>query len=348
MKRLILLINVILFISCTTKPSTALESLSSYKLKFSKISKLEKMPKGLYGMSYVTDGEYIYVINGKSHLNLMTKAISVNNKDIFAYNIETNKWFIYPDNLNAKVYGNAEYIDRNIYIFNGQYQINDGYTIREGANKKVEVFNTKTNNVSIIENNPFPAYQAGSAKWNGKVYVFGGALSQHLISNNLLEYDPKTDEWKRLSDIPYRGQVKGEIIDGVLYIFGGRLGNRRSSKDIYSYDISNDTWNYIGEMPKRLSANAITIHSEFIWLIGDYSNLSRVSVFNTKTNEFINIKSNLLGRRYAGAEIIGNKLFVFGGARESRNSYMHSIQVADITEIEKIISSNRIESNMPY
>ncbi|MFC1527981.1 hypothetical protein ACFL5D_04505 [Candidatus Neomarinimicrobiota bacterium] len=101
-------------------------------------------------------------------------------------------------------------------------------------------------------------------------------------------------------------------------------------------------------MPKRLSANAITMHGEFIWLIGDYSNLSRVSAFNTKTNEFINIKSNLLGRRYAGAEIIGNKLFVFGGARESQNSYVNSIQVADITEIEKIISSNRIDSKMPY
>ena len=357
LKRLILFICAILFISCTNKPNAGPESISNYRLKFSKKSKLASMPKGLYGMSSVNDGKYIYVINGiasnsplrpvsikNTRLNLVNRAIP-NINEIYAYNIVKDEWSSYPDRISAKAYGNAEYIDGNIYIFNGQYRIKDGYSVHEGANKKVEIFDTKTIKISDLENNPHPAYHAWSSTWGNKIYVFGGSHSQSLISNYLLVYDPIKDDWFRLNDMPIRAQTRGEIVDGVLFTFGGYIGNSRKSKEIHSYNIAKDEWKYIGDMPNRLSANAICGNGDLIWLIGDYSNLSRVSVFDTKTNEFINIKTNLLGRRYAGAEIVGDKLYVFGGAKDSQNSFLSSIQVADISEIENLLSSNENSLN---
>jgi len=293
-------------------------------------------------MSSATGGKFIYLFNGisygSSRLNIANRAIPVPINDIYVYNVKTNKWIIYPDMLGAKVYGNAQYIDGDIYIFNGEYRIKDKYIVHQGAVKNVEIFNPKTSQVSALENNPYPVYYSGSATWNNKIYVFGGSQSKHLVSNQLMEYDPIKDEWKQLADMPNRVQTSGEIVNGVLYTFGGYIGSSRSSKQIHSYDISQDEWNYISEMPKRLSANAIAKHGDFIWLIGDYSNLSRLSVFNTKTYDFFNIKTNILGRRHAGAEIVGDKLYVFGGARESHNSFLSSIQVADISEIEELLS----------
>ena len=196
----------------------------------------------------------------------------------------------------------------------------------------MEIFDTKTTKISDLENNPHPAYHAWSSTWENKIYVFGGSNSKSLISNYLLVFDPIKDDWFRLADIPIHVQTRGKIVNGVLFTFGGHIGNSRKSKEIHSYNIANDKWKYIGDMPNGLSANAICGNGNLIWLIGDYSNLSRVSVFNTKTNEIIKIKTNLLGRRYAGAEIIENKLYVFGGARDSHNSFLSSIQVADISE----------------
>ena len=61
-------------------------------------------------------------------------------------------------------------------------------------------------------------------------------------------------------------------------------------------------------------------------------------MYSTKTREYHIIKSNMYGRRHAGAEIIGNKLYVFGGNRESSGSFLSSMQVADISEFENLLS----------
>jgi len=309
------------------------------------------MPIGLYGMSSVTDGKYIYVINGiatnsplrpvsykSSRLSLVNRANQECANEIYVYNTVKDEWSIYPDRISSKAYGNAEYIDGDIFIFNGQYQIKDGYSVHNGAYKKVEMFDTQTAQIFYLENNPHPAYHSWSSTWLNKIYAFGGSHSKSLISNYLLVYDPIKDNWLRLTDMPIRAQTRGEIVNGVLFTFGGYIGNSRKSKEIHAYDIAKNEWKYIGDMPNRLSANAVCRKDDLIWLIGDYTNLSRVSIFNTKTNEFTNIKTNLLGRRYAGAEIIGDKLYVFGGARDSHNSFLSSIQVADISEIEELLS----------
>lgn len=342
---------VFIIISCSTKPAAIPDSVSKYKLKFSKISKLARIPKGVYGMSYATGGKYIYVINGiasnspirpvsykGARLNVINRALPECINDIYIYNTGTDKWTIYTDRVSDKSIGNAEYMDGNIFIFNGRYQIKDGYSVHVGANKKVEIFDTKTTKTSYLENIPKPAWGAGSSTWGNKIYVFGGSLSEFVYSNYLFKYDPIKDDWERLADMPIRTQTSGEIVNGILYTFGGYRGSSRTSKAIYYYSTAKDEWKYFGDMPNRLSANAIAKHGDFIWLIGDYTNLSRVSVFNTKTGEFIKIRTNLLGRRYAGAEIVGNKLYVFGGARDTQDSYLSSIQVADISEIESLLS----------
>ena len=156
-------------------------------------------------------------------------------------------------------------------------------------------------------------------------------------------YDPAKDIWNELADMPEYKQTRGEIVNGILYVFGGFNGHSLNTG--HAYDIANDTWYYLGEMPISIYANAITKHGDFIWLVGDYQKLYTVAVFNTKTGGFHIIKSNMSGRRHAGAEVIGNKLYVFGGNRESFGSFLSSILSADISEIEKLLSEQAIDIN---
>jgi hypothetical protein len=90
-------------------------------------------------------------------------------------------------------------------------------------------------------------------------------------------------------------------------------------------------------MPVGISANAITKHDEFIWLIGDYNRLSLISVFNTKTLELHYIKSNFIGRRHSGAAIVNDKLYEYGGNRRPTGQILSGTYVAEISEIENLI-----------
>lgn len=350
-KAIILIIIILYLLSCTNPPNISSDPISAYKLKFTRTGKLERMKKGLYGMGYTTDGKYIYAVNGSSMGILIGTGILrrddgpyepklrsniIITKDIARYDPSIDKWSVNPIRLKPKTFCSAEYVDGEIYIFNGYDLIYYDNRLNRVANKNLEVFDIFTGNISHLGTNPFPVWYSGSAVWNNKIYVFGGSYNDGGFSNKLLVYDTYKDEWTRLANIPEGKTTRGEIVNGILYIFGGYNGI--ASQDILTYDISINEWKHIGFMPKTMSANAIAKNGDFIWLIGDYYNLSQVSVFNTKTHDFHFIKSNMYGRRHAGAEIIGNKLYVFGGNRESSGSFLSSIQVTDITEIENLLS----------
>ena len=315
-------------------------------------------------MGYTTDGKYIYAVNGsamkgfigsgipKYSVNIYgdvsgggggSSSISYSTKDLYRYNIETDEWSIMPKILKAKRFSSAEYLDGEIYVLNGDDNIFFNDRWNRVVNKNFEGFDINTGKVGYLSKNPHPAYNSGSAIWDNNIYVFGGAFAEGHFSNKLLVYNTYKDEWVQLSNMPERKTGHGEIINGILYVFGGYNGS--VSKSIHAYDIKNDYWEYVGDMPKGVSAHAITKHGDFIWMVGDYYNLSQVAVFNTKTYQFHIIKSNMYGRRHAGAEIIGNKLYVFGGNRQSSGSYLSSIQFANITEIEKLLLQKNSDSN---
>jgi len=354
---LILIIGSIVLFSCVHHPNPSPDSIEDYKLKFSSTGKLEEMKKGVYGMGYTTDGKYLYGINGsvmghfiKSGISTgsmkqsgeyvggtNTRRVTLSNPTahLFRYSIEDDKWSVIPNILKPKKYTSAEFVNGKIYVFNGQEsEFNDNRDYRTAV-KGVEIVDPYLSKVSIVKNNPNPVWYSGSAVWNNKIYTFGGALNESQHSNKLHVLDTVNETWRRLTDMPEHKQTRGEIVNSVLYVFGGYNGTVLSK--MHTYNIEKDEWQYIGKLPFGISANAITKHGDFIWLVGDYNRLSMVGAFNTKTNKFHVIKSNMMGRRHAGAEVIGNKLYIFGGNRESSGSFLTSIQAADIIEIEKLL-----------
>lgn len=323
-KTIILFMIFLLCLSCSQIKYTSPELSSTYNLQF---NELATMKTGQFGMGYTTDGKYLYAVYGRSNdPYYVTKSER--------YDIANDKWTMFPNNNTTKRYVSAEYIDNKIYVLNGNCQDNS-------INEKVEVIDLQTGEVNYLNDNPSPVSYSGSAVWNDKIYVFGGSIHNprsRVVSycNQMYLFDPVNDDWTLLGVIPEHKQTRGEIVDGILYIFGGYNG--KVSSQIDAYYIADSTWYYLGEMPVEMSANAITKHGDFIWLIGDYNDLNMLAVFNTKTLEFVLIKSNMVGRRHAGAEIVGNKLYVYGGNRSSKGNILANIQVADISEIERLLS----------
>ena len=76
------------------------------------------------------------------------------------YDPYTDMWEMFGDSLSLRRYTVAEYVNGNIYIFNGNSDINT-----------VDILNTSDGVLSKIETNPFPVTYGGSAVWNEKIYL---------------------------------------------------------------------------------------------------------------------------------------------------------------------------------
>ena len=205
-------------------------------------------------------------------------------------------------------------------------------------NEKVEVIDTSTGEVNYLKGNPIPVSKSGTAVWNDKIYVFGGvAVNERQMKihyhNQFYLFDPLKDTWTLLGVIPEHKHTTGSIMDGILYTFGGYNNHELSS--IHSYNIADSTWTYIGEAPLDFSCNAIAKHGNFIWILGSYNNTGLLAAFNAITHEFNLIDANLVGRKHAGAVVVNDKLYVFGGVR----GVGLSIQATELEEIEELLSN---------
>jgi N-acetylneuraminic acid mutarotase len=78
----------------------------------------------------------------------------------------------------------------------------------------------------------------------GKLYIFGGSTSAFSgATNKAAVYDPETDGWSMLTDMPTgRGGAAAQSIDDKIYVAGG-LGATGDSLDVLEvYDVATDTW----------------------------------------------------------------------------------------------------------
>lgn len=284
---------------------------------------LSNMNEKRYGFGYTTDGQFIYAVCGG------IAAPPYFSNTVERYDPVKNEWSIIAKNLILRRYCNAEYIPESgkLYIMNGEYYTNAFNTI----SNKVEVLDLKNNSGYLAAENPNPVKNAGSAVWNGKIYIFGGQ-DVYGYTNSFYEYDPTNDKWKKLSDLPERKQTSGKIVDGVLYVFGGYKENV-NIVTVFSYDIRKETWTQLEDLPFYLSANAVAVDGKNIWLVGSYLDNDLIASFDTGTKKITRITSNMTSRRHAGAEVLGNSLYVFGG---NRNPYAFSaLASTEVSELKK-------------
>ncbi|MBN4066032.1 hypothetical protein JYT51_01710 [Candidatus Amoebophilus asiaticus] len=283
---------------------------------------------GRFGIGYTSNESALYAINGSCFNPFFTT-------DIEKYDMLTYNWKILTDKLIPKRFTSAEYVDGKIYVFNGIGP--------QAINKKVEVIDTKVKTVIFTTDNPHPSYYSGSAVYDGKIYVFGGTVGDKEYSNRLYVFNPANGEWTKLADMPEAKQTNGDIVDGVLYTFGGY--NDSVSTKIDAYDIKTDRWKAVGIMPQGISTHAVTKHNKIIWLVGDYSQQNTIAKFNVEKKEFINIESNIVPRKHAGAQVVGNRLYVFGGTQAAFGSFLANTQVAELP-VPKAVLKEEIEEEV--
>lgn len=276
--------------------------------------KLEGMSEGRGAVTSVIVNDNIYVANGYTA-----------NKEadyIEKYNITDNRWSVLNSGLIPKRFANSEAYNNKIYIFNGL------------GNCRLEILDLATNTITQGAMNPYYAGGAGSAIHNGKIYVFGGSglNGAPIYSDKFQYYDIASDTWNPLPDMPTAKETKGKIVNNKLYVIGGF--NEASSHLIDVYDLNTNRWTTQYRMPVGVSGHSLAVADNKIFIIGDYSNQDFLAYFDTATNKFYQLSSNMIPRRHSAAEVYNNRLYIMGGNTTTLpSSSIKSTQVAELNEI---------------
>ena len=83
-------------------------------------------------------------------------------------------------------------------------------------------------------------------------------VSIESVQNKFYEYNPQTDSWKYLGNLPVKGQIlnmKMFVAGGNIYICGGQIPNDENyysytqCMEMWKYDISNGQWTRVADRP---------------------------------------------------------------------------------------------------
>jgi hypothetical protein len=115
-----------------------------------------------------------------------------------------------------------------------------------------------------------PRTEAGGVAVGGSLYILGGINSFAQTLTDFHAYDPNTDKWTRLPDVPYPVNHPGVVTDGErIYVAGGfgPLGIRMRGfmfakwdpyNYLYVFEIESGTWKKLHDMPDARGAGGVT------------------------------------------------------------------------------------------
>lgn len=249
----------------------------------------------------------------------------------YTYSTTNPHWVALPNTYqNTKKLGwcNVMYQYRLIHINGWNYLDNT-------SNDKIfYTSNNNPNDKSKVYQNPNPVKSAGFVNWNYGTYIAGGSDINGNYSKDVFELNVNPSSQSqtkvKITELPEAKETSIEVVNYKLYVIGGYNGT--SSKRIDCFDLITKTWTFLGNMPYGFSSHSTCVQGAKIWIVGNY-NLAdqQLAYYNTATNEFVTVNSNITPRRHVNAEVLGNKLYVFSGATGSNSSSaLTSMQVANL------------------
>lgn len=108
---------------------------------------------------------------------------------------------------------------------------------------------------------PIPRFEAANAVVNKKLYVFGGFNSTLQAKTRSDVYDPATNKWAQLANMPSPITHAGVAVDGkTIYLAGGYVGDEPNpgiTAKVFKYNVTTNTWSQGKSLPAPRGAGGI-------------------------------------------------------------------------------------------
>ncbi|KAA6439264.1 hypothetical protein FEM33_13390 [Dyadobacter flavalbus] len=266
--------------------------------KWTSIADLPHTPNG-EGFGGVThagitnDGTDIYMAGGyTSHSSGTGQTFGV--QQVWKYNVAANTYSKLPDLPIRIAAGQLEYLNGKLYHIGGT---NAARTQDLGNNYELDLNNLAAGWKTRAPL-PNPRQHAGSAVFEGKIYYIGGQRghdSQLVTSKDVHRYDPASDTWTKMANLPAPGNNGlGHISSSVviagnrIIVFGGEAVQHASTNMVSAYSPATNSWTSLSPLPQaRFSGVAALLNGVLYYTGGSKTNSTfkgiPVSMANTRS-----------------------------------------------------------------
>jgi hypothetical protein len=202
----------------------------------------------------------------------------------------TLTWRRAPDMNYARVGLAAAYLDGYYYVIGGYNQVN-GDPQHSVERLCVDTLTWKSCSSLLI-----PRYGHSACACDGRIYVMGGDHGGVLVPF-AERYDPQTDAWERIPDMPIRvAAARATCIGGKIFLFGGcdpSVPGDRASDAILMFDPSIMRWTILAKrMETGRTAFCLAPLSKGVVIAGGFDLSSRPEVEMTS----VEIIDDLVGQ----------------------------------------------------
>jgi N-acetylneuraminic acid mutarotase len=186
---------------------------------------------------------------------------------------------------------------------------------------------------------PIQRSEAGSVVTNHKLYVFGGYVNSSFQATTRSDvYDPATNTWTQLADMPQPITHAGIVADGnTIYLAGGYIGGvpSPSTAKVFKYNVTANTWSQGPSLPAPRGAGGLVRLGRELHFVGGLNANRTVDkgdhwVFNLDNGtQWLNKAPLPNPRNHFGYKVNNDKIYVIGGQhlldeRRTNQSDVHS------------------------
>ncbi len=164
-----------------------------------------------------------------------------------------------------------------------------------------------------------PRQEVAAAVLDGRVYVAGGLGRDTSALSSVERFDPSTNRWTRVADLPVTLHHFGlAALGGKLYAIGGYTRSFSThSAAVFSYDPSNDRWSTVAPLPRRRGSPVATTIGNRIYVVGGVvpgaGVVGDLTAYDPTTDRWTTLASMPTPREHLAAAAVGGELWVAGG-----------------------------------
>lgn len=208
---------------------------------------------------------------------------------------------------------------------------------------------------STAEPSPINRSEAGNAEVNGKLYVFGGYINSSFQATTRSDvYDPATNTWTQIADLPLPITHAGVAVDGdTIYVAGGYVGDPPSSLStakVFKYNVTTNTWSQVRSLPEARGAGGLVVIGRELHFFGGH-NVNRTQdkrshwVFNLDNATGWISKAPLPNpRNHFGYTVNNDQIYVIGGQYLKDDTFRNQ---SDVHAYNRLTNTWRKVASLP-
>ena len=185
---------------------------------------------------------------------------------------------------------------------------------------------------------PEPLQEIHAAAINGKIYVAGGIDRDDKPTAHAYCYDPATDSWTRIADLPApRHHMLIVALHDTLYALGGFSGTTfHAERAVWAYVPALNTWLTRAELPAPRGAAAAAVVNGKIVVVGGLSRIAdggmafQTVIYDPAFNAWLQVSPIPTMRDHLTAETVQDTLYAIGGRYLSPERNFATVEDYDI------------------